>query len=277
MYELVQKAIRANQFKGPGKEQSRLKQSLIFLTVSHLHFYYFPVAGPVGMYLKIQNGKEQYAKIAECAIGPGHMDRFIVTHKSDVELLKKFRKSTSCTPRDCSIYQIHPRAAEKKYNTPPPPEGVETVTSVLNIENVMAFNYLVDNCRIDESALTDSKEASEKALLVTDANGKESIRGGKVKKVYFLPNGDFWDAKGGSRMMVSNDKPLKETIGVDRSNAINQGKHELKALEQELRRNRAEEDAVKDALFDVSHLSLTVLVDAFDACSPLVLLVFCCS
>ena len=142
------------------------------------------VAGPVGMYLKIQNGKEQYAKIAEVAIGPGHLDRFIVTDKHDMELMKKIRRNIGCSPRDCSIYQIHPRATKEKYSTPAPPEGVETVTSVLNIENVMAFNYLVDNCKIDKSALVDSKEDSERALLVSDSSGRESIRG-KVKKLFY--------------------------------------------------------------------------------------------
>ncbi|KAL3792589.1 hypothetical protein HJC23_005559 [Cyclotella cryptica] len=225
MHELVQKAIKSKQFKGP-------------------------VAGPVGMYLKIQNGKEKYAKIAEVAIGPGHLDRFIVTDKYDMELMKKFRKNIGCSPRDCSIYQIHPRATKEKYSTPAPPEGVETVTSVLSIENVMAFNYLVDNCKIDESALADSKEDSERALLVSDSSGRESIRG-KVKKVFFMPNGDHWEAKGGSRMMVSHDRPLKQTIGVDRSRAIDAGKIEIRGLEQELARNRKEEEAVKDALLEL--------------------------
>jgi len=118
MYKMVQHATKTNQFEGP-------------------------VVGPVGMYLKINRGKEQYAKIAELAIGPGHLDRFIVTHRADMELLKKFRRSTSCGTRDCSIFQIHQRAAKDKYRTPSPPEGVETVASVLNIDDPMVFNYLV--------------------------------------------------------------------------------------------------------------------------------------
>jgi hypothetical protein len=52
-------------------------------------------------------------------------------------------------------------------------------------------------------------------------------------------------------MMVSNDKPLKQTIGVDRSRAIDAGKIEIRALEQELARNKKEEEAVKDALLEV--------------------------
>jgi 7-keto-8-aminopelargonate synthetase-like enzyme len=52
-------------------------------------------------------------------------------------------------------------------------------------------------------------------------------------------------------MMVSNDKPLKQTIGVDCSRAIDAGKIEIRALEQELARNKKEEEAVIDALLEV--------------------------
>ena len=50
-------------------------------------------------------------------------------------------------------------------------------------------------------------------------------------------------------MMVSNDRPLKQTIGTDRSAAIEAGKHEIRALEQELARNKNEEKAVGDEVF----------------------------
>lgn len=206
------------------------------------------------MYLKIQPGKEQYASLAELALGHGHLDKFIVTHRSDVELLKKIRRNISCGNRDCGIYQISERGAKDKYQTPPPPEGVETITSVLNIENAMVFNYLVDNVKIDETALAESKETSERALLVTDGNGRESMRG-KVKKVFFLPDGDHWEAKGGQRTMIANDRQLKQTIGVDHSRAIETAKHELKAVEKELSRARKEEEDVKEALLQVRYCS----------------------
>jgi chromosome segregation ATPase len=203
------------------------------------------------MYLKIQPGKEQYAKLAELAIGGGHLDKFIVSHKSDLELLKKFRKQVGCGFRDCSLYAIHPKSTKEKYRTPAPLDGVETVTSVISCENAMVFNYLVDNAKIDESALVDSKVASERALLVTDANGNETIRG-HVKKAYFYPDGDHWEIRGGNRTMVANDKNMKQTIGVDKTKAIDSAKHELKAIEQELKRNQKEEQDVKDASLDVS-------------------------
>jgi len=217
MYDLVQKYSR--KFKGP-------------------------VAGPVGMYLKIVNGKEQYAKIAEFAIGGGNLDRFIVTNQDDLKLMDRLRKEVGCSPRDCAIYMISPRSTQEKYNTPAPPDGVETVTSVVSVENAMVFNFLVDFCKIDESALADSKESSE-AKLLSENNGKYSIRG-KVKKVFCLPAGDLWQVNKGLLNIVSNDRPLKQTIGVDRSAAIDSAKHELNAIQKELDRNKREVKAIGD-------------------------------
>jgi hypothetical protein len=59
-------------------------------------------------------------------------------------------------------------------------------------------------------------------------------------------------------MMVSHDRPLKQTIGVDRSRAIDAGKIEIRALEQELARNRKEDDAVKDALLEVGATAVRI-------------------
>lgn len=60
-------------------------------------------------------------------------------------------------------------------------------------------------------------------------------------------------------MMVSHDRPLKQTIGVDRSRAIDAGKIEIRALQQELTRNKKEEDAVKDALLEVGATAVRIV------------------
>lgn len=222
--QAVQKAERAKKFQGP-------------------------VAGPVGMYVKIVSGKEKYAKIAESAIGPGALDRFIVTNQSDLQLMNRLRREVGCGPRDCPLYRISPKSTKQKYNVPEPPPGVETITSVLNVENAMAFNFLVDHASIDTSALADSKESSESALLVREDNGKCSIKGGKIRKVFFLPNADYWEARMGNMMMVGNDRPMKQTIGVDRSAAMESIKHEIVALQKELARNKEEDKGVRDAAY----------------------------
>eukprot|EP00581_Thalassiosira_minuscula_P008708 CAMPEP_0183707658 /NCGR_PEP_ID=MMETSP0737-20130205/4176_1 /TAXON_ID=385413 /ORGANISM="Thalassiosira miniscula, Strain CCMP1093" /LENGTH=1232 /DNA_ID=CAMNT_0025935381 /DNA_START=12 /DNA_END=3710 /DNA_ORIENTATION=- len=230
LHAAVQKAAKAKKFRGP-------------------------VAGPVGMYVKVIPGKEKWAQMAETAVGFGALDRFIVTNNADLELMKRLRKDVGCGTRDCALYRIHPRSTEEKYNVPAPPQGVETVTSVWNVENAMAFNFLVDHCSIDTCALTDSKESSEKALFVRDGRGKGGIRGGKVRKVFFFPKGDHWEVdKAGNQIMIGNDRPMKQTVGVDRTAAIEAAKHEMKAMQQELVRNKGEEKAVKDASYKAKKL-----------------------
>lgn len=155
------------------------------------------------------------------------------------------RRQVGCGNRDCSIYKISPRSTQEKYNTPPPPDGVETVTSVVSVENAMVFNFLVDLCKIDEAALADSKEISEDKLLKKDGSGRYSIHG-HVKKVYCLPDGDFWQVNKGLLNMVSNDRQLKQSIGVDHSAAIDSAKHELRAIQTELDRNKREVKAIND-------------------------------
>lgn len=192
-----------------------------------------PVLGPIGFYCKVVPGKDEFAAIAETALGVGVLDRFVVCNDSDRKLLQKIRSEAGCQ-QDCSIFQIsqHPR-----YSIPAPPEieGVETIATVLAIDNDLIFNCLVDNCKIDERALARGKDESERLLLVQNENGQNSIRGGKIKEVYFLPKGDNWKlTKNGHKQMVSNSRRLTKSIGADVSAAVEEAKREYQALKQEL-------------------------------------------
>lgn len=206
MHKAVEQARKARKFKGP-------------------------VLGPIGSHIKIAQGKERFAKIAEAALGLGTLDRFIVTNDRDRQLYMKLRVEVGCDSRDCGVFQIH---EGERYRVPPPPvEGVETVASALNISDDLVFNCLVDNARADQRALADSKEESERALLVKDSHGKDAIRGGKINEVFFLPDGDHWQVKKGARSMISNERKLKQTIGIDRTAAIEETKKEMDLLASE--------------------------------------------
>jgi len=88
-----------------------------------------------------------------------------------------------------------------------------------------------------------SKEASEQALLI-EKQGRCTIKGGNIKQVYFLPNGDKWQvSRGGALSIVSNYKRLTQTIGLDRTRAIQEAERELDLLRIELR--NAEDDGSK--------------------------------
>jgi len=81
-----------------------------------------------------------------------------------------------------------------------------------------------------------SKEASEDALLAEN-NGRYSILCANIKQVYFLPLGDKWQvSKAGSLSIISStQKRLTQTIGVDKTKAIQEAERELDSLRRELR------------------------------------------
>lgn len=200
------------------------------------------VCGPIGAYLKVVPGKEHYAALAECAMGNGVLDRFVVTNDHDRKVLQQLRQRIGCQS-DCGIFQVAMHSG--RFEVPGPPvEGIETVESVLNISDNLVFNCLVDHCKIEERALARTREESEQKLLMEEG-GKLSIRG-KIKNVYFLPRGDSWSVKGTSKTLVSNDKEkLRESIGVDRSKALEEASREAENTKHELSILRREESKLE--------------------------------
>lgn len=139
---------------------------------------------------------------------------------------------------DCGIFQI---GNNPRFNVPAPPvDGVETVATILTVENDLVFNCLVDNARIDITAVCRDTPTSEHQLLTRDGRGQDAIRG-KISNVYTLPDGDFWTVKGGSRAIFTNERKLKKTIGVDKTVALQDAKAEEDQLKRELQHHSSEE------------------------------------
>jgi hypothetical protein len=77
---------------------------------------------------------------------------------------------------------------------------------------------LVGICRIDDRTLA----KSEKRVVFAhqDKNdGRYSVRG-NMMAVFCLPTGDHWTVRGRIHCRLGNEKPLKGTIGIDRSAAL---------------------------------------------------------
>jgi hypothetical protein len=101
--------------------------------------FHGPVVGPIGHYIKVAPGKEEWAAVAEYAIGNGTLDRFVVTNNHDRIALQAIRQNAGCS-NDCGICQV---GNNLRFAIPPPPvAGIETVASVLTIENDAVFNCL---------------------------------------------------------------------------------------------------------------------------------------
>jgi chromosome segregation ATPase len=196
-----------------------------------------PVVGPIGHYIKVAPGKEEWAAVAEYAIGHGTLDRFVVTNNHDRIVLQDIRQAAGCS-NDCVIFQV---GNNPRFAIPPPPvAGIETVASVLTIENDAVFNCLVDNARIDCRALGRDFESSEKALLYKNEKGEDAIKR-IIVEVFLLPNGTMWTVKNGSKSIFSNTSILRKTIGVDKSAALQQAKKEEDQFKKEFQQFRAEE------------------------------------
>lgn len=215
-----------------GQRCAKVKQ-LVDRAISQRKFR-GPVVGPIGFYCKVNPGKEQFAALAESALGPGVLDRFVVCNDGDRKLFQKIRREANCQS-DCGVFQ---QAQHSRYNLPASPEieGIETIHTVLSVQNDLVFNCLVDNCKIDEKALTRSKDEGEQKLLIRGEHGrKNSIRGNRFKEVFFLPKGDNWKiTKGGNIQMMANTRPrMKQSIGVDMLGAIREAKIELDGLLEE--------------------------------------------
>jgi hypothetical protein len=196
-----------------------------------------PVAGPIGAYIKVAPGKEVFAELAESALGPGILDRFIVTNDADRRLFQNIRKQAHCQ-MDCGVFQQH---VTPRYTIPSPPnvKGIETVASVLTIQDDLVFNTLVDNAKIDQKGLAMDKESSEEKLLErNDSNGKLQIKGGKLREVYFLPRGDYWSVRNGAKTTISNERKFRKTISTDKTAMIEQAKAEVAELKAELAESR---------------------------------------
>jgi hypothetical protein len=118
------------RYIGPPTKVEKAKQSRKFRG---------KVIGPIGKYVKIAAGKENFAALAEHAMGKGILDRFIVTCDSDLLLLNDLRRKAGCG-KECGVFQQPP---SRRYSVPAPAvEGTETIASVLSVSDEHVFNCL---------------------------------------------------------------------------------------------------------------------------------------
>jgi len=210
-----------------------------------------PVFGPMGAFIKVVEGKEGFAALAEKAMGRRSLDKFVCVHDSDRRLLTKLRNDVQCRGPECGLIMMNESAAQRRYNIDqsiPNVPGIETVSSVLSVEENLVFNCLVDSFKIDIKALAESKELSEQHLLHSGPGNRYSIYGGKVTQVYFKPHGDYWQVRNGNLNMTSNDSgALRQTFGVDKTAALRTSNEELEILKQEHTELRATEREKKIA------------------------------
>jgi chromosome segregation ATPase len=207
MYKKVEQAKRQGKFRGK-------------------------VIGPIGAHLKLVPSKRHLAPLAELSLGSRILQRFIVTNDADRSTFMKLRTDIGCSPYDCNVFQI--RDGSRYHVKAPPDDQVETIATVLQISDDLVYNCLVDMAAIDQIALLPDRETSERLLLLQGQDGKSAIRGNHIRQVFFLPRGDFWQVQRGNLTMISNERKLKLSIGVDQSEAIKEAESDLSQLTEEM-------------------------------------------
>ena len=90
----------------------------------------------------------------------------------------------------------------------------------------------------------ESKQASQQALLLEN-HGKSSIRGGVIKEVHFLPDGDYWQVFNGAVSMSANNRKLRQIIGVDRTTSIRETEIEIDQIMMEINELSTKADNLK--------------------------------
>ena len=62
------------------------------------------VIGPIGNYLKVEEGKGELAQLAEFTI-KGCLDKFIISDKADFKAMQRIRNEVKCNARECGLFQ----------------------------------------------------------------------------------------------------------------------------------------------------------------------------
>jgi len=191
------------------------------------------IIGPVGIHLKVKPSKANWAKLAEVALTPSILGAFICERKEDTTTLSKIREAVNCRPNECRVYQQSVHQRYRPPNLPVNTSDIESIVSVLDIEDDLVFNFIVDQAQGDVKALAKNKVVSEQHLLI-DRNGKYSIKGDQMKQVYFGPNGDFWQTYRGNISIVSNELSPKLVLGTDQKQAKAMFRQQIAMVQEEL-------------------------------------------
>jgi hypothetical protein len=144
--------------------------------------------GPIGAFIKVVQGKEDFAKIAESPVA-GHLIVSCLSNPRLVESSQSIRTRAGCR-QDCGLFGF---TNSPRFKVPPPPvDGIETVAGVLSIPNDIVFG-------VSSMILVSIAESLARTNnLVSRSFSREGLAGARClesSKVYCMPNGDKLDCQ----------------------------------------------------------------------------------
>ena len=131
------------------------------------------VIGPVGMYVKLKEGFNEFGVAIESVIG-GLMGTFIVSCDYDQNLLSNILRSCNAA----SVIKIHNGKLAPRYNNTSL-NSISNGSSILDallIENDTVFNFFIDKLNIDKVLLSNTEENVIKNFVVVSHAGRKELR-----------------------------------------------------------------------------------------------------
>lgn len=111
-----------------------------------------PVTGPVALYLRAAEDKEDEFEVAKqdmvSVIGDKLLNSVIVTNHHDLTLARSLLSKNGF--KWFGIFAISPKSVDQKYKVSDPGQGTltERFTSSMDVENVMVYNYILDKLAV---------------------------------------------------------------------------------------------------------------------------------
>ena len=196
--------------------------------------------GPLGLHIKVKDGKQEWGRSVENAIG-SILSGFIVTNHEDRRVLQDIIRQCGT---QASVFTLP--AGQKRYTLRPPQcsnphNGVAFVmlADCISVDNDLVWNCLVDWARMDGSAFTRTMKEAESLA------GSRRMFPAPMKSVYDC-EGWLTEYKSGSSIQRSVEYgngrggPGRRRLGVDVSAMRANLLRELGVVKEEMERARKE-------------------------------------
>ncbi len=209
-----------------------------------------PPIGPIGMHVKVKQGKEEWAAAAENAIG-NILHHFIVTSHEDRHTLMNILKSVGA--QFCTVYTVAKNVRRHRIREPQNKNGFEMVLDCITVENDLVYNVLVDFARADGSALLRSH--ADACKLARNSRYPDPIKTAYDKndmQTEFKANGAMTyrpSGRGPDRQRLLGKDMSAVRAELQRSLA--QAKEEVKLCEQHLRAVENQAKAIRKKYLDL--------------------------
>jgi len=245
------KQIDQSGFQAVSRLHLKMPQLLGLLERERAKFKHPPI-GPLGSFVKVTPGNEEYAQGAELALGGSQgLSTFVVQDKEDESRLTQLAKSVGIgyyvrvvrrrPDQRFNVTERHPATARLN----PHLARFKTVLDVISVSDDTVFNVLVDNYHIESKLLFPTEADAVEALFRTKLNFGNSTRDSVSQiSATALESGASFSKK--ARGLEERSPSFVQPQGVLQSDIA----HAKRDLQAELEKQKQEYGATRAALLE---------------------------